>query len=181
MCSSLVARNLCVHFRSWASHFPAGTQLPLTQQETQCWPDLPQTTTAHTSPSHGCPRITQPRLPMHHPAMAVHTSPSHGCPRITQPRLSMHHPATAVHTSPSHSCPRITQPWLPTHPPWLPTHHPDMTAHTSPSHGCPLQLSGSHLSPVLPDSKAECWCPSPATTSICLQSATGSLQTFTWP
>lgn len=156
VCSSLVALNLCVHFRSWASHFPAGTQLPLTQQETQCWPDLPQTTTAHTSPSHGCPRITQPRLPMHHPA-------------------------TAVHTSPSHSCPRITQPWLPTHPPWLPTHHPDMTAHTSPSHGCPLQLSGSHLSPVLPDSKAECWCPSPATTSICLQSATGSLQTFTWP
>lgn len=127
VCSSLVALNLCVHFRSWASHFPAGTQLPLTQQETQCWPYLPQTTTAHTSPSHGCPHITQSRLPAHHPTTAVHASPSHGCPRITQPQLPTYHPAMAAHASPMaayasprHDCPHITQSWLSSPALWFP-------------------------------------------------------------
>lgn len=97
VCSSLVALSPCVHLRSWTSHFSAGGQLLLTQQKTQCWPDLPWVD------------------------------------------------------------PHITQPWLSSAALWFP--------------------------PILsvPDTKAECWCLSPATISVSLWSTHWISPAIQWP
>lgn len=49
VCSSPVTLSPCVHLGSWASSFPTGAQLFLTQQTTQCWPDPPPWVYLHTT------------------------------------------------------------------------------------------------------------------------------------